>query len=174
MNRHITNDGHAGQAMVKYALILACVVLIAIIVLSAIGSGIADNLNKLPFISSDSPDPLSAVLDDFLNRIRNYHEENGKWPRSWKPYSFTDIGLDPSDWTQPVEGVYWTPHGSDVGLANKPGDNLQIYVNDLNGNPLHLYDGWSIFCTTAGSCYYHDIAPGNEVDLSTLRVVEED
>ncbi len=164
----------AGQALVEYALILVFVALMVIIVLFATGSGIADNLGRLPFLSSASPAPWRAVLDDFLSRIRNFYDENGRWPRSWKPYSFTDIGLDPADWTRPVEGIYWTPHGSDVGLANKAGDNLQIYVNDLNGNPLHLYDGWSIWCTTNGSCYFHDIAPGNEIDLDSLRVVEED
>jgi hypothetical protein len=37
---------------------------------------------------------------------------------------------------------------------------------------LHLYDGWSIWCLATNQvCYYHTVAPGNEVDLDTLTVI---
>ena len=39
----------------------------------------------------------------------------------------------------------------------------------MNGNNLHLYDGWAIWCpVTSTSCYYHTVAPGNEVNISTI------
>ena len=71
-----------------------------------------------------------------------------------------------------MDCIAWGPDGSAVGLANKVGDNIQIYVKDYNGNTLHLYDGWTIWCVaTTNLCYYHTIAPGNEVDISTLSAV---
>ena len=109
------------------------------------------------------------IADDFLERIQAFHDKNARWPRTWGDFRFSDLGLDPAPWAVPVEGVYWNPHGSEIGLANKAGDNLQIYVKDFRGNWLHLYDGWNIWCRAEG-CYFHTVAPGNEVDISTLTV----
>jgi hypothetical protein len=81
--------------------------------------------------------------------------------------------LNPADWSGPVVGFYWTPRGKKIGLGNKSGDNIQVYVNDLKtGKKLHLYDGWNIWYDVVSSrFYYHTIAPPNEVDISTLVIV---
>ena len=115
---------------------------------------------------------IARIQADFLARIEKFREQFGRWPRSWGDFRFTDLGLNPDDWSGPVEGIFWNPHGSEIGLGNKAGDKLQVYVKDLNGNLLHLHDGWNIWCR-GGGCYYHTVAPGNEVDISTLVVVEE-
>jgi len=118
------------------------------------------------------PNGRLSILSDFQQRILNYYAQNGRWPRTWGKYAYSDIGLDRDDWEDPVEGIYWGPHGSNIGLANKRNDNLQVYVTDLEGNTLHLYDGWNIWCEVITSqCYYHTIAPGNEVDINTLQVI---
>ncbi|MEA3350199.1 MAG: hypothetical protein U9Q82_06235 [Chloroflexota bacterium] len=164
----------SGQGLVEYALILVLVALVVLVVLAAMGSGIEDSFKKLPFFSGDEDNPILSTKDDFLARIQAFYDENGRWPRSWGDYAYTDIGLDPDDWNEPVEGIYWGPHGDDVGLANRHGDNLEVYVDDLQGDTLHLYNGWNIWCPVSNEhCYYHNIAPGNEVDLSTLVVIEE-
>jgi len=166
-----------GQAKIEYALLIVLVALAAIVVLALLGPQLFDVYQSVAsqFMSIEDEDtsPVVSLMQDFLSRILDYQAANGKWPRSWGDYRFTDIGLNPADWTGPVEGIYWNPNGDKIGLANKPGDNLQIYVEDLNGNELKLYDGWSIWCVaTTGQCYYHTVAPGNEVDLNTLTVVE--
>jgi hypothetical protein len=113
------------------------------------------------------------IANDFLNRINAYNNRNGRWPRSWGDYRFSDLGLNPQDWANAVEGVFWNPNGDKLGLANRAGDNLQIYVKDLKGNRLHLYDGWNIWCVPGSrACYYHTVAPGNEVNLDTLEIVK--
>ncbi len=33
-----------------------------------------------------------------------------------------------------VAGIYWNPNGDKIGLANRAGDDIQVYVVDLNGN----------------------------------------
>jgi hypothetical protein len=104
----------------------------------------------------------------------NYYNKYKSWPRTWSPYNFTDLGLNPSDWANPVDCVVWAPSGVNIGLANRVGDNIQLYVNKIhaNGQAFQLYDGWTIWCVANTSvCYYHTVAPGNEVDISTLVAV---
>ena len=164
----------SGQGLVEYALILMLMATAAILVLSQLGTDVRDTLHPLADSGQDDTPAWMTIKDDFLSRIQTFHDENGSWPRSWGTYAFTDIGLDPDDWNAPVAGLYWQPHGANVGLANHAGDNLQVYVRDLDGNLLHLYDNWNIWCpVNDDQCYYHTITPGNEIDLTTLMVLEE-
>ncbi len=162
-----------GQGLTEYAIILALVAIVTIAALSLLGSGIGNTFLALPFIEKEGSNTILSITDDFLSRIREFYDENGKWPRSWGDYAFTDIGLDPDDWDDPIEGLYWKPHGKDVGLANRPGDDVEVYVDDLDGNTLHLYNGWSIWCQTNNKCYYHSVAPENEIDASTIVVIKD-
>lgn len=164
----------SGQSTVELALLLALVALVAIAVLSALGPAIADALGQVLETPTpvDQRTPVELILADFRQRMLDYYSSRDRWPRSWGDYRFTDIGLDPADWSEPVEGVVWNPNGSRIGLANVAGDAIQLYVTDLNGNRLQVYDGWSIWCPVLEEvCYYHTIAPGNEVDLRSLEVV---
>jgi len=176
------NICQAGQALVEYSLILLLIAVIVTAVIILLGPQIGNtfsNMNSsLTMDETLAPQGTPADMDKFAilaemeQRILDYFERYGKWPRSWGDYAYTDIGLDPADWAGPVDGIYWGPHGSNIGLSNKAGDNIQIYVNDLNGKTLHLLDTWNIWCVPITSqCYYHTIAPGNEVDISTLTVV---
>ena len=114
----------------------------------------------------------NQIIADFQSRILAYYKKNGRWPRTFSPYNFTDIGLNPDDWSKPVNGLYFSPHGSEVGIANHAGDNIQVYVDDLNGKTLKVYDGWGIWCPIdKPTCYYHTVAPGNEVDINTIKTV---
>ncbi len=161
-------SSQSGQGTVEYAIII---VLIALAVIAAlIGMG-ATMGNSLGLVAGKMATPTStmAIIADFNARMLAYYNAHGSWPRTWSPYNFTDIGLNPSDWSQPINGLYFSPHGNEVAIANVAGDNIQVYVKDLNGNTLHLYDTWAIWCpVNASSCYYHTVAPGNEVNISTI------
>lgn len=162
----------SGQGLVEYALIVTLIALVAFLAMSAMGERTQGAFSRV--LQSGGESGILGIKDDMLARIQDFYNRNGRWPRSWGDYAYTDIGLDPDDWDEAVEGIYWGPHGSNIGLANRHDDNLQVYVKDLEGNTLHLYDGWSIWCPVGDEhCYYHTIAPGNEVDLSTLVIVEE-
>ena len=165
-----------GQGMTEYALLLALIALVVIAVLSVFGPALRDRfgdvLAGLEGTGSEDEMAYLEILNDFRGRIQGFYDENGHWPRSWNPYCYTDIGLDPEDWTDAVEGIYWGNNGWRVGLANRSGDDIQLYVRDLEGNELHLYDSWNIWCPVEEDvCYYHTVAPGNEVDITTLRIV---
>jgi len=76
-------------------------------------------------VAPPSAKALEALVD-FESRILKYYKEKGKWPSTSSPKNFTDIGLNPDDWSKPVDGLYLSPNGSKVNLANKKGDNLQV------------------------------------------------
>jgi|GEM_PF-2350310 len=170
----------SGQALIEYGLIAVVFVLVAVGGLSTLAPMFSKGLGgvvqalDLPGIEAPTSTAFLSIKDDFLMRLQAFYDKNGHWPRTWGDFAFTDIGLNPKDWESAVEGIYWGSHGSEVGLANKKGDNLQIYVNNLKGERLKLYDGWNIWCQAGSSaCYYHRIEPGNEVDIRTLVVVKE-
>ncbi len=170
-NPHVS--GESGQALMEYSLLLGVVLMLFVGLstaadqMSARWATLATQLTGIQ--SKPQPTAVERIAGDFLQRIEAFHDKNARWPRNWGDFRFSDLGLAAKDWAVPVEGVYWNPHGSEVGLANKAGDNLQIYVKDLKGNWLHLYDGWNIWCRAEG-CYFHTVAPGNEVDISTLTL----
>lgn len=164
----------SAQALVEYGLVLILVVVVVIAALSFVGpsvSGVFENIIAQLDVGSAS---IPAVARQFTGRIADFYDTHGHWPRSWGDYRYTDIGLNPDDWAEPVNGIRWNPNGDKVGLSNVPGDNRQVYVDGVDGETRHVYDGYNVWCTaTDDKCYYHSVAPENEVDINTLRVVEE-
>jgi len=182
MQNHKHNS-QSGQGLVEYFLIVMLVGLIGTSFSLAFGPQISNQFNRAggaaPGATSAASapgkplTPIQTLLGDFKSRTLAYYAKYGRWPRSSEENRFTDLGLNPDDWHDPVQGVYWKPNGSQIGLANRKEDNLQVYVKDLKGNTLQLYDGWNIWCPVgSSSCYYHTVAPGNEVDISTVTVVQ--
>ncbi len=167
-----SHQNESGQAVIEYSLLLGAI-LVMFIGLSSLAPLFTGRFNTLaqalkPVAAvSNHETPVEKIANDFLKRIQAFYDKNGRYPRTWGDYRFTDLGLNPQDWKGLVEGISWNPHGNEIGLANKPGDNIQVYVKDLKGNLLHLYDGWNIWCR-GGKYYFHTVAPGNEVDIRTL------
>jgi Flp pilus assembly pilin Flp len=175
-NMNIPNEH--GQSKIEYALVISLVAIVAIIGLMFLGPQIKNLFTAATGFSTVTAEPgteisqTNQIISDFQSRILAYYKKNGRWPRTFSPYNFTDIGLNPADWSQLVNGLYFSPHGSEVGIANRMNDNIQVYVNDLSGKTLHLYDGWSIWCPVGKpTCYYHTVAPGNEIDINTIKTV---
>lgn len=173
--------GERGQALLEYSLLLGLLLLGAVAAMAATGATLSDKFDQMhkavATIVEAQPEPvmtnLQREVNKLLERIQRFYNERGRWPRSWGDYAFTDIGLTPADYASPIDGVYIGPSGDKVSIGLKPGDKrVKVYVTDLNGNVRQLYSGWKIWCLPDGGCYYHTVAPGNEVDLSTLVVVE--
>lgn len=169
-----------GQASVEYALILSVVAIAVLLIVTVLGARVRGmyevSLEGLQnaMTTGESSSGIQATMEKFLGLISDFQAENGRWPRSWGDYKFTDLGLNTDDWSDTVEGIIWNPNGDKIGLANQSGDDLQVYVDTLSGETLKLYDGWNVWCPVGDSnCYYHTVEPGNEVDISTMVVVEE-
>jgi Flp pilus assembly pilin Flp len=172
--------GAKGQGHTEYALLVALVAVVVVASLTLLGPAASEQLKTAAAALGGTPQPQPVlprflqIKDDFTQRILAYYEANARWPRSWGDYVYTDIGLDPDDWDEPVEGMWWGSNAGRVVIGSEHDDGYQLYVTDLAGNRLHLYDGWNIWCPVLETvCYYHRVAPGNEVDITTLEVVPD-
>ncbi len=174
----LSKQDMAGQGTVEFALILVLVAVVVIVSLSVagptIGEGFKNVLNglRLENASQEQENKVLVIVRDFLTARIKVSMPQWRWARQLGQLAYTDIGLNPQDWSMPVEGIRWGPHGADVGLGTQAGDPYFIYVENQNGNLIKLYDGWRIWCVAAdGQCYYHRVAPENIVDIRTLVLV---
>jgi len=163
-----------GQALVEYGLILSLVVLAVLVVISVFGSQIAQQFNTIVNALSGktaAPSTVPAISSDYMRRTLAYYQAKGRWPPTWGDQRFTELGLNPADWTGLVAGISWNPNGELIGLGNRAGDTTQVYVRDTGGNLLQLYDSWNIWCVaSSGKCYYHNYPGGTEVNLNTVEI----
>jgi len=167
------NRSTLAQGTTEYALILALVVLAVLLVVALFGKQLAGAYQKAVdgLTGSKGPSSIQSIAQDFMARALKYHQTTGNWPSTWGDQAFTQLGLNPADYAAPVDGIQWGPHGEYIGIANVSGDNIQVYVKDMNGNTLHLIDTWDIWCDAVdGTCYYHTAPTGTVVNLSTIYV----
>ena len=124
--------------------------------------------------SSDGP-TFSDITTDMISRITDFYSRNGRYPRSWGDYVFTDIGLNPADWAQPIDGLHYSPGGSTVRV--RPVDGYALTMQSLDGKSLILSSSlkWDLVYDVAKSqWYYHTTTDsGNAVDISTLKTVQQ-
>lgn len=118
----------------------------------------------------DKP-PYFEIIDYFIQLIDDYYKENGRYPRSWYPYNYTDLGLDPDDWVDGRDGIVYKPNGDELRI--EPVKHYTFYVNDFDGNTRELRWNFNwdlVYSMEKRIWYYHDILAGNEVDIDTLIV----
>jgi Flp pilus assembly pilin Flp len=178
------------QGTTEYALILALVTLVVLVVVALFGKQIAaayqkamGGFNTTPAaagapgapaatsVATVTPIPRSvqAIAEDFMARTQAYYQANGQWPPTSGDAYFTALGLNPADYAGPVSGVIWQPNGKYIDMTPSP--TTQVYVTDTKGKQLQLYAGWDIWChADNGNCYYHDLGLGQQVILRTVTV----
>ena len=91
--------------------------------------------------------------------------------RNWGEFAYTDLGLDPQDWQDPIAHIYYKPGGSLFRL--RPEEGYVFVVNDINGNSRTLsYSlNWDLLYNAVDDkWYYHSISEANVIDISTLEV----
>ena len=165
--RRVFSNHQGGQAIIEYSLILVLVVIVVIALLSTVGSSLSNRFKSI--ITALQRGSTLQIISDMNARMLAFYNAHGSWPRTWSPYNFTDIGLDPNDYSQPINGLHISPHGSEVAIGYGAGSTAQIYAKDLNGNTVHLNSGWAIWCPVNNAyCYVHTVAPGNEVDPASI------
>ena len=112
------------------------------------------------------------VKTDYLIQLAlAYHAKTGKWPRSWAPYCYSDLGLDPADYASSQEGVFYKVGGSRVSV--RPDVGYKLTVTDASGKTRVMTNNLSwdiVYDATSGKWYFHTISAANEVDISTMSV----
>ena len=129
-------------------------------------------------LSGDKLIPLSPLGNSFvdissamINLINQRNIDKGSYGRTWGDFRFTDIGLDPKDWENPISHVYYKPAGSLLRIS--PEEGYKFVVKDLNGNTKELSYSlkWDlIYDVKNGKWYYHSISDVNIVDINTLTI----
>ncbi len=130
---------------------------------------------------STESNPLTSLGSTFdeitgamIALIDQYHQENRKYPRSWGNFAFTDIGLDPDEWANAVEGMIFKPNGKRVSVT--PAQGYTFYVNNAKGEQIELSSdsNWSLwYSMDKGSWYFKNTSKNNLIDISTLSVVAD-
>jgi len=114
------------------------------------------------------------ITDEMIRLIKKFYEENGRYPRSWGDYSFTDISLDPKEWSIPYEGIYYIPVGNRKNIS--PDDGFTFYVTDTKGKERKLKPNYNwnlVYSIEDGEWYFKKITENNKIDISTLKVEQE-
>lgn len=117
---------------------------------------------------------FTEITTAMIALIRNYYEQNGRYPRSWASYGLTDLGLDPAEWSQPINGLEYRPGGPNVTIS--PAEGTTLRMQSLDGRTLTLTASlnWNLFYYVPdGQWYYHTRAPQNAVDIRTLQIIQD-
>lgn len=130
---------------------------------------------------STAGEPLTSLGSTFdeiiaamISLITDFQDENGSYPRSWGDRAFSDIGLDPDEWEEGVEGIVYSPAGKRVGIT--PEDGYTFHVNGADGQEMELPSSrnWSLWYSMEdGNWYFKNINKKNVIDISTLSVVAD-
>ena len=131
-------------------------------------STVTTTLATLSSVESTSFASVSSMLSTLM---LNYYAQNGRWARSWTPYCYTDLGLDPTAYASPIGNVYYKPAGS--MLQVKPAAGYKMTVTGAGGQTFVLTSQvmWILaYDATSGLWYYHAIDPANLIDIATLAI----
>jgi type II secretory pathway pseudopilin PulG len=125
------------------------------------------------FVSSSTPlgSTFSEITGNMIDLTQSFYDTNGRWPRSFGDYRYTDLGLNPADWSGVVyDGLIYGTGGSRLSI--KPGEGWAITVMGLDGvsRVLRPSDRWNLWYDMPTSqWYYHDITPSQAIDISTMQ-----
>jgi type IV pilus assembly protein PilA len=119
-------------------------------------------------------DTFQDITKGMIDLIKEYYQKYKKYPASSGASAYTDIGLDPEDWKLPVDHAYYVPAGSRVKVAPEAGYSFE--VTSVKGKKLVLTSksgGSLIYDVSRGKWYYKTVSTANEIDISSLRVIQE-
>ena len=114
---------------------------------------------------------FEEIVPNLINDIAHFHAINGHYARNWGDYRFTDLGLDPSDWEDPILNIYYRPSGSNLLLTPAEGYEFSLYNEAGEHFLLRSTHNWNlIYNHENDTWYYHSIEEANVIDITTLVV----
>jgi type IV pilus assembly protein PilA len=117
---------------------------------------------------------FSSQTTFLVQLMLDYYAKHGSWPRSWSPYNFTDLGLDPGTYASAIDGIKYSAGGTTV--VARPAAGYVMTATGLNGQKFVMTSNlmWNfVYDATSGKWYYHTISPSNEIDVTTLQVTQQ-
>ena len=163
----------AGQGMGAYDFTIAGPWTLAVPANAYAGTYSSTVTTTLATLSLDSTS-FTMVSHMLIALMLNYYAQNGRWARSWAPYCYTDLGLDPTMYASPIGNVYYKPAGSTLQV--KPATGYVMTVTGAGGHTFVLTSHllWNLVCDApSGLWYYHAIGPANLIGISTLAITPD-
>lgn len=112
---------------------------------------------------------FTEISGGMIGLLQAYYAKYGRWPRSWDPYGYTDLGLDPGEWSGYVDHIKYTVGGSKTNVRPESGWVMEVKAVDGTTKRLTANLNWNLtYDATSGKWYYHRIEPANEIDISTF------
>ena len=126
----------------------------------------------------DAPVSLSPLGNTFneissamISLIIQGYESTGYYGRTWGDFAYTDIGLNPSDWQNPILHIYFKPVGATLRI--RPETGYSFTITDLYGTTRTLKSSYNwdlIYNDIDKKWYYHTISAENEIEINTLEI----
>lgn len=174
----IRNRVHeSGQGQTEYALILAGLVIVAAIALGLMGKQIIslfDLMGQTPKAAS-AGSPLGSnftdISDNMINLIMDFYRRHNRWPRSWGDYAYSDLGLNPADWTKPHDGIIYKPGGSRLAIG--PAEGYTFEVTGTDGKIMRMPSSyhWNLVYNMNTGTWHHKSVDGPAIQIKTLKVI---
>jgi len=114
---------------------------------------------------------FEEISGSMITLVKEFYDKNGRYPRSWGDYVYTDIGLDPDEWSDAFDGIIYSPSGNRIKVTPAEGYIFHVTGSDGKEKVLKPETNWSLWYSMEDAeWYYHKIKDKNEIDISTLRV----
>lgn len=181
----LTNE--KGQSILEFSLIIAVLILVILATIPTLRGSVnnvfiktGNYLNDTGTTNHNSQEPpltplgstLPEISGSMIDKINAFYLANGRYPRTWEPYSYTDLGLDPTEWSGKVyNGIIYKPGGSQVAIV--PGENYGFRVKDVDGNTINLpysYHWGLIYSIPNSNTWHFKRNDGTIVNIDTLEV----
>lgn len=119
--------------------------------------------------------PLGSTFEEittgFIDLMHQQFVDTGSYGRTWGDYAYTDIGLEPEDWAEPIVHVYFKPVGSRLQI--RPEDGYVFLVEDMDGDVIQVTYRSNfnlIYNDIDGLWYFRYIDEANLVDITMLEI----
>ena len=116
---------------------------------------------------------FTEITTAMIDLIKKYVQQYGHYPKSSGKSAFSDLGLNPSEWTQPVSGLLYTPAGEQVLVT--PGTGYTMTIKTTKGATVTITPAlkWGIlYDVPTRQWYYKQKEDYNVVNISTLQVIK--
>jgi type II secretory pathway pseudopilin PulG len=116
---------------------------------------------------------FTEITTAMIDLIKKYVQQNGGYPRSSGNRAYTDLGLNPVEWKQPVNGLLYTPAGNQVLVTPVTGYTMTIKTTQGTTVTITPKLKWGIlYDVPTKKWYYKQKEDYTIVNISTLQVIK--